>query len=76
MRSTSIISARTYRVMEPIPEMDMTMTGRAMCHRVSMAISNPLPSKPAVCTPLMGKIGILTAKAKINNRAMMKLGRL
>ena len=62
--------------MLPMPEMDMTMAGSAMCHAVSKNISNPLPEKPGDRTPLMGKIGILTAKAKISNRAMMKLGRL
>ena len=62
--------------MPPMPEMDMTMTGRAMCHSVSSAISKPLPEKPGDRTPLMGKIGIFTAKTKMASRAMIKLGRL
>ena len=47
-----------------------------MCHKVSRAIWKLFPSKPAVRTPLMGKMGIFTAKAKMASKAMIKLGRL
>ena len=70
------MAARTYRVMLPMPEMDITITGSAMCHKVSRAIWKLFPSKPAVRTPLMGKMGIFTAKAKMASKAMIKLGRL